>query len=93
MEKTVREKTGRLGQQVLADFRIKKAVAVVFIGTECPLVNLYVLRLAKLQQELGPQGLQILAINSNYGPNWQLPGGAGSLMNARYVQIGGEFSY
>lgn len=49
----------------LADFRDKKAIAVVFIGTECPLVNLYVLRLAEMQRELGPQRLQILAINSN----------------------------
>lgn len=49
----------------LADFKMKKAIAVVFIGTECPLVNLYVLRLAELQRELGPSGLQILAINSN----------------------------
>lgn len=49
----------------LDDFKAKKAIAVVFIGTECPLVNLYVVRLAELQRELGAQGLQILAINSN----------------------------
>jgi peroxiredoxin len=49
----------------LADFKGKMAIAVVFIGTECPLVNLYLPRLAALQRELGPQGLQILAINSN----------------------------
>lgn len=49
----------------LADFKTQKAIAVVFIGTECPLVNLYVLRLAELQRELGPRGVQILAINSN----------------------------
>ena len=49
----------------LADFKAKKAIAVVFIGTECPLVNLYIPRLAELQREFGPRGLQILAINSN----------------------------
>jgi peroxiredoxin len=49
----------------LADFRDKKAVVVVFIGTECPLVNLYVLRLAELHREFAPHGLQFLAINSN----------------------------
>jgi hypothetical protein len=49
----------------LADFKAKKAIAVVFIGTECPLGNLYVLRLAELQRDLGPLGVQILAINSN----------------------------
>ncbi|MBM3996679.1 MAG: redoxin domain-containing protein [Planctomycetes bacterium] len=50
----------------LADFKDKKAIAVVFIGTECPLVNHYVLHLAELQRELGSKGLQILAINSNH---------------------------
>jgi peroxiredoxin len=49
----------------LADFQAKKAIAVVFIGTECPLVNLYLPRLTALQRELGAQGVQILAINSN----------------------------
>src|SRR5262249_37324898 len=49
----------------LSDLSDKKAIAVVFIGTECPLVNLYVVRLAEMQRELGGQGLQILAINSN----------------------------
>src|SRR5438132_1663407 len=43
----------------LADFEAKKAIVVVFIGTECPLVNLYVLRLAELQREFGPRGVQI----------------------------------
>jgi peroxiredoxin len=47
------------------DFRGKKAVAVVFAGTGCRLVNLYLVRLAELQNEFGSQGLQILAINSN----------------------------
>jgi peroxiredoxin len=47
------------------DFKDKKAIAIVFIGTECPLVNLYVSRLADLQREFGPKGLQVLAINSN----------------------------
>ena len=37
----------------------------MFIGTECPLVNLYVGRLAEMQREYGPRGLQILAVNSN----------------------------
>jgi hypothetical protein len=35
----------------------------------------------------------ILAITSTYGANWQLPSGSGSIMNARYIQIGGEFSF
>ncbi len=54
------------GQVVsLTDFRQKKAVVVVFIGTECPLANLYVVRLTELQKDFSPRGVQILAINSN----------------------------
>ena len=49
----------------LADFKAKKAIAVVFIGTECPLGNLYVLRLAELQRDFEARGVQVLAINSN----------------------------
>src|SRR5687767_13909446 len=49
----------------LADFKDRKAVAVVFIGTECPLVNLYVLRLKELHEEFAPKGVQFLAVNSN----------------------------
>jgi peroxiredoxin len=49
----------------LTDFRHKKAVAVVFIGAECPLANLYAVRLAELQRDFSPRGVQILAINSN----------------------------
>src|SRR5262245_1759711 len=44
----------------LADFRDKKAVVVVFVGTECPLVNLYLARLGELHQEFAPKGVQFL---------------------------------
>jgi peroxiredoxin/mono/diheme cytochrome c family protein len=49
----------------LADFKDKKAVAVVFLGTECPLVNLYALRLRELHEEFSPRGVQFLAVNAN----------------------------
>ena len=49
----------------LEDFRHEQATVLVFIGTECPLVNLYILRLAELQRDFAPRGVQILAINSN----------------------------
>jgi peroxiredoxin len=49
----------------LADFRDKKAVVVVFTGTQCPLAQFYALELAELQREYGPRGAQILAIYSN----------------------------
>jgi len=54
------------GHQVaLTDFRDKKAVAVVFTGTECPVSNYYVLRLKELHAKYAPKGVQFLAVNSN----------------------------
>src|SRR6516165_7558530 len=49
----------------LHDLRNKKAVVVVFIGVECPLVNQYVNRLRELHEEFSEKGVQFLAINSN----------------------------
>jgi peroxiredoxin len=49
----------------LADFQDKKAVVVVFVGTECPINNSYMTRLVELDQEYGPRGVQFLAVNSN----------------------------
>jgi len=49
----------------LADFKDKKAVVVVFLGTECPISNVYVGRLADLHAEYAPKGVQFLAVNSN----------------------------
>jgi peroxiredoxin/mono/diheme cytochrome c family protein len=52
-------------QVSLGDFKDRKAVVVVFVGTECPLSNHYLPRLAELQQEYAPRGVQFLAVNSN----------------------------
>src|SRR5580704_4692822 len=49
----------------LTDFRDKKAVVVVFTGTECPVSNYYVLRLKELHGKYAPKGVQFLAVNSN----------------------------
>jgi peroxiredoxin len=49
----------------LKDFKDKKAVVVVFIGTECPISNAFLPSLAQLHKEYGPKGVQFLAINSN----------------------------
>src|SRR5262249_47261825 len=49
----------------LADFKDKKAVVVVFIGTECPVNNYYMPRLKGLHAEFAAQGVQLLAVNSN----------------------------
>jgi peroxiredoxin len=54
------------GQSIsLKDFKDKKAVVVVFIGTECPLSNAVLPSLAQLHKEYAPKGIQFLGINSN----------------------------
>ncbi len=55
------------GQAVsLATFKDKKAVVVVFIGTQCPINNLYQARLIELYKEFAPQEVAFLAINANW---------------------------
>ncbi|MCI0379373.1 MAG: redoxin domain-containing protein [Gemmataceae bacterium] len=49
----------------LDTFKDKKAFVVVFIGTECPLANLYVPTLIDLHKEYAAKGVQFLAVNSN----------------------------
>jgi peroxiredoxin/mono/diheme cytochrome c family protein len=49
----------------LADYQTQKAVVVVFTGTECPINNAFLPRLAELFKTFGAQGVQFLAINSN----------------------------
>jgi len=43
----------------------KKAIVVVFIGTDCPLANLYIPTLVELHKKYASKGVQFLAINSN----------------------------
>lgn len=50
----------------LTDFRNSKAMVVIFVGTECPISNGLLPRLAEMSQQLQPRGVQFLAINSNY---------------------------
>jgi peroxiredoxin len=52
-------------QRSLAEFRNKKALVVVFVGTECPIANLYFPTLADMQKRYAERGVQFLAINSN----------------------------
>jgi peroxiredoxin len=49
----------------LTDYKDKKAIVVVFVGTECPLANLYVVTLAEMHQKYSGKGVAFLAINSN----------------------------
>jgi peroxiredoxin/mono/diheme cytochrome c family protein len=48
----------------LADHK-EKAIAVVFIGTECPINNIYAPRLAELHKEFADRGVAFVAINAN----------------------------
>jgi peroxiredoxin len=49
----------------LSNFKTKKAVVVVFIGTECPINNAYMPVLAELAKTYAGKGVQFLAVNSN----------------------------
>ena len=43
----------------------KKAIVLVFLGTDCPVGNLYVPRLIELNREYRAKGVVFLGINSN----------------------------
>ncbi len=49
----------------LADQKDKKAVVVLFLGTECPINNQYLPRLAELYNEYRDKGVAFVGINSN----------------------------
>ncbi len=49
----------------LGDFKAKKAVVVVFMGTECPINNAYMPRLAEMARTYADKGVAFLGINSN----------------------------
>ncbi len=51
--------------RTLAEYKNKRAIVAVFVGTECPLANLYLPTLAEMQKHYGDKGVQVLAINSN----------------------------
>ncbi len=48
-----------------ADYRNCKATVVTFLGTECPLVKLYVSRLNQFASEFADNNIQFLGISSN----------------------------
>src|SRR5438128_870331 len=49
----------------LAGYKDKKAVVIVFLGTQCPINNAYLRILAELHQKYAEKGVQLLGINSN----------------------------
>jgi peroxiredoxin len=59
----IKDVSGRV--RTLREFKNKKAIVVVFVGTECPIANLYFPTLAEMQKRYADKGVQILAINSN----------------------------
>ncbi len=48
-----------------AKFKEAKALVVVFMGTECPISNAFMPRLADLSKQYARRGVQFLAINAN----------------------------
>ena len=54
-------------QVALTDFGGKKAVALFFMGTSCPIANLYVTEMQRLQEQYAAQGLQVVGIYAAAG--------------------------
>jgi peroxiredoxin len=50
----------------LDEYRLAKAVVVVFTSNQCPVALDYEPRLIALQKEFSKQGVQLMAINSNF---------------------------
>jgi peroxiredoxin len=50
---------------MLYGFQGRKAIVLVFLGNECPVVSLYVPRLIELNREFAKKGVVMLGINSN----------------------------
>jgi peroxiredoxin len=55
----------RGGERALKDWADAKVVVVAFLGTECPLANLYAPRLAELAKNWSPKDVAVIGINSN----------------------------
>jgi len=53
------------GDRSLLDWADAKIVVVAFLGTECPLANLYAPRLSKLAEDWKSDGVAVIGINSN----------------------------
>jgi len=51
--------------RTLAEFADRKALVVVFLGTQCPIANTYAPTLGDLSRRYGARGVQFLGINAN----------------------------
>src|SRR5262249_6454054 len=59
----LKDTTGKLWS--VKDLQGHKAVVVLFLGTECPINNAYLPRLAELHKDFAANGVLVLAVNSN----------------------------
>ncbi len=75
----------------LADYAAAKAVCVMFSCNHCPYVQAYEGRFKELQAVYGPQGFQLLAINSNDADQYAEDGF--EAMVARAKEQGFNFPY
>ena len=48
-----------------SELKAKKAVVVIFLGTQCPISDAFLPELARLHSEFARQGVQFIGINSN----------------------------
>src|SRR5262249_25509089 len=60
---TLRDINGR--RVSLSGLRDKNAIVIVFVGTECPIANLYIPTLIEMHQKYSAKRVQFLLINSN----------------------------
>jgi len=49
----------------LSEFKDKKAIVVIFVGTQCPISNSYTPTVIELNDRYARRGVQFLAINAN----------------------------
>src|SRR5262245_20444559 len=59
----LKDTTGKIW--ALADLKDKKAVVVLFLGTECPINNAFMPRLTELHEKYSDKSVQFLALNPN----------------------------
>src|SRR5262245_25046275 len=55
--------------RTLAEFKDRKALVLVFIGTSCPVANSYAETLAEMARRYAPRGAQFLGVNANPDEN------------------------
>jgi peroxiredoxin len=78
-------------QYSLDDFKDKPALVVIFSCNHCPYVQAYEGRIKAIQEELGPKGAQIVAINANETVNY--PEDSFDKMKSRARAQGFNFPY